>query len=416
MKTNFTIKLFSSLLVAMLLLLGAKSYSQPQYYFTNCTLESGKDKEVGAQYRFPKVKPGFDALVTIDHISDDIKIIDFDDNKNGGFDEAFQPRIQAKSMTTGYAEFTISFVYEGTTKPAEMAEVPATSIDVDGGKNKTEYLSEVDEYFTPGDHVVDFDMFGTDLDISFGAGSVTGRNKAGLEKTLIDTLAREAMFGVVYSKITSFTVRIGLDNQQSGSTTRQRSVYFARFFFPNSFLPINNLVSFTGTRKNESLVALNWKMNPGHGYNTAIIERSYDGVSFVTIGETGMYGKTIASFADNNSSNSSVYYRLKMIEKSGKASYSTVLFIRGNGNTKLSVYPSVVTDNANISFKTSKAGLVSVNLFDLSGKMLMKKSMSTDAGQNTISVNGLSSFSAGQYIVVLQTGESTNTQRIQIIK
>ena len=416
MKTNSTLLKGYSLMLLALVLIGLKSYSQPEYYFLNSSLESGFDKEVGAQYRFPSVKPGFDALVTIDFISPDIKIVDFDDNKNGGFDEAFQPRLMAKSWTKGYAEFTISFVLAGTNKPAQMAEVPATSIDVDGSKRPTEYLSEFDEYFTPGDHQVDFDMMGTDLDISFGAGSVTGRNREGKEKTLIDTLAKEAMFGVIYSKITSFTVRIGLDNQQNGATTRQRSVYFQRFFFANSFLPIKNLTSFAGTRKNDNSVVLNWTMNTGHDYTTAIVEKSLNGSGFTAIGETAMSNKTFANFTDNSGVAASVYYRLKMIEKSGKISYSSVLFIRGNAAAKLAIYPSIATENANISYQTTKAGPVTVNLFDLNGRIVMKKSMNTEAGLNTISLNGLSALSAGQYVVVVRSAESTNTQRIQVTK
>jgi hypothetical protein len=129
-----------------------------------------------------------------------------------------------------------------------------------------------------------------------------------------------------------------------------------------------------------------------------------------------MASKTFASFTDNSGVATSVYYRLKMIEKSGKVSYSSVLFIRGNANTKLSIYPSIATENTNISYQTSKAGQVTVNLFDLNGRIVMKKSITTEAGLNTISLSGLSALSAGQYIVAVNSPESTNSQRIQVVK
>lgn len=418
MKRNFTLNWNYSLVLLVLLLLGVNvnSIAQPEYYFRNCTLEVGVDREVGAQYRFPNVKTGYDALVSIDFISNDIRIVDFDDNRNGGFDEAFQPRILAKPFTTGYAEFTIQFVHAGSTTPAEMTEVPATSIDVDGSRGGSDFLSEFDEYLTPGDHLVDFDMLGTDLDIVFGSGSVTGRNRAGTEKTLIDTLAKEAMFGVIYSRVSSFTVRIGLDNQRNGATTRQRSVYFKRFFYQNSFLPIKNLLSFTGSRKNDNTVGLNWTMNAGHDYVTATIERSVDGKNFASIGQTGMQSKTYSTFSDAGNNGDASYYRLKMMEKSGKASYSTVLFIRGNSNKKIGVYPTIVQDNTNIQYQTTRAGNVSIQLFDLNGRQVMQKSVYTEAGANTIALSGLSAFSTGQYVVVLKSSDAMSTQRISVVK
>ena len=416
MKTNSTPKASFFFLLLTLVFSGLKSYAQPEYYFRNSSLEIGLDKEVGAQYRFPSVKPGFDALVSIDFISPDVKIIDFDDNKNGGFDEAFQPRIQAKGWTKGYAEFTIRFVFTGTNTLAQMAEVPATSIDVDGSRRPTEYLSEFDEYMTPGDHQVDFDMMGTDLDIKFGAGSVTGSNRQGVEKTLIDTVAREAMFGIFYSKIAEFTVRIGLDNQQNGATTRQRSVYFKRFFFANSFLPIKNLKSFTASRKQDNSTVLNWTMNTGHDFTTAVIEKSISGSAFTAIGEISMSNKIAASFIDENINGSSAYFRLRMTEKSGKTSYSSVLFVRGNSKGKMNVYPSVIQDQATISYQAPKAGTIVLHIVDLNGRVVMQKTVAAEAGQNSISLNGLSHYSAGQYVLVLRNSDSISTQRIQVVK
>ena len=79
--------------------------SPPDYVFKNSVLISGTINMAGSSYRFPAVKPGVDAIVLINSISTDVKIVDFDDNANGGFNDAFQPRIQAKGKTSGYAEF-----------------------------------------------------------------------------------------------------------------------------------------------------------------------------------------------------------------------------------------------------------------------------------------------------------------------
>ncbi len=414
MKTNRTFLKSTLLSIFLVTILSLNGFSQPDYVFRNCVLVSGTDKEVGAQYLFPTVKIGVDAIVTINSISTDIKIIDFDDNKNGGFDEAFQPRIQAKGKTNGYAEFVISFVATGTMIPLVMSEVPATSIDVDGNNSATDSMFEFDEYLTPGTYQLDYDLVSTDLRFIYSPGSVTGRNGRGLEKTLIDTMAMEAMFSVIYPNTNSFTVRIGLDNQLSGSTTRQRSVYFKRFFFQNSFLPVSNLLSFIGNRNTNNTVVLNWTMGSLHDYAFTDIEKSVNGHSFISLGRVPVAGKSTSLFYDNSKNTTGAYYRLKMTDKNGKIGYSTIIYIRPDGNFgKMKVFPSIVIDNTNINFSSDNSAPAKISLFDQGGRLVMKKDVSIQAGNNTVALTGLSQFSTGQYFVVVSMEGHQYTQKIQ---
>lgn len=391
-----------------------KGFSQPDYVFKNSVLLSGNDNYAGAQYLFSSVKAGVDAIVTINSISTDIKIVDFDDNKNGGFDEAFQPRIQAKAKTRGYAEFNITFVVTGTNIPLLMTEVPATSIDVDGNKSAVDSMFEFDEYMTPGTYQLDYDLVSTDLRFVYLPGSVTGRNSQGLEKALIDTLAMEAMFSVIYPNVNSVTVRIGLDNHLSVATTRQRSVYFKRFFFQNSFLPVTNLLSFIGNRNSDNSVVLNWTMSNQHDYAVAGIEKSVTGRSFVSIGSVPVAGKSTSLYYDNSKTTTRGYYRLRMTDKNGKIGYSSIIYIRSESNYgKLKVFPSMVNDNTNITLSSDNASRAKISLFDQGGRLVMKKDFAVQAGNNTIALTGLSQFSTGQYFVVVSAEGHQYTQKIQ---
>jgi hypothetical protein len=402
------------LAICLVTISSLNGFSQPDYVFKNSVLLSGTDKGAGAQYRFPSVKTGVDAIVKISSISTDITIIDFDDNKNGGFDEAFQPRIQAKAKTKGYAEFNITFVVTGTNIPLLMTEVPATSIDVDGNKSATDSMFEFDEYMTPGTYQLDYDLVSTDLKFVYSTGSVMGKNFRGLEKALIDTMAMEAMFSVIYPNVNSFTVRIGLDNQLNVATTRQRSVYFKRFFFQNSFLPVTNLLSFIGNRNADNSVVLNWTMSSQHDYAVADIEKCVNGHSFVSIGSVPVSGKSTSLFSDNSKTTFGAYYRLKMTDKNGKIGYSAIIYIRSNSNYgKIKVFPSMVNDNTNITFVSDNASPAKISLFDLGGRLVMKKDIAVQAGNNTLALTGLSQFSTGQYLVVVSTEGHQYTQKIQ---
>lgn len=415
MKRFFTLLKTSLPAFFLLTIISVKGFSQPDYIFKNSVLESGVDKEVGAIYRFPQVKTGVDALVSINFISTDVKVHDFDDNKNGGFDEAFQPRISAKGNTNGYAEFTITFVAQGTSKIIQMTEVPATSIDVDGNKSAKDSMFEFDEYMIPGAYQLDYDMVATDLKFKFTAGSVTGKNTKGLEKALIDTLAMEAMFSVVYPNTSSITVRIGLDNQLSSTTIRQRSVYFKRFFFQNSFLPISNLLSFSANRNTNNEVVLNWRMSNEHEYAVTSVEKSTNGISFSSIGQVPVTGKTSMLYTDNAKIAGGSYYRLKMTDKNGKIGYSAILFVRSvnnNSTGKVTVFPSIVNDNTNISFPADRDGNVKISVFDQSGRLMMKRDANAQSGTNTIALTGLSQLAMGQYIVVVSADGHNYSQKI----
>src|SRR5690349_12622505 len=129
MKTKSAwILLIAVLLYFIFVLLSYSSFAQLDYTFKNGSLISGTDTLVGAQYRFTGIAAGIDGIISIDFLSPGTSIATFDDNANGGYDEAFQPRITCNAKTNGYAEFTVSFVKTGTNIPKHMPTVPACSI------------------------------------------------------------------------------------------------------------------------------------------------------------------------------------------------------------------------------------------------------------------------------------------------
>src|SRR5687768_1731369 len=136
MKTNGTLITGILRLVALVLVLTTSAKAQPSgadFRFTTHSLISGVDRQEGATYLFTNVRAGVDCRVTILDITSGTQVETFDDNSNGtGFIEAFQPRIQVNGRTRGYGEFRFRFVKQGTDIDTLMAEIPATSIDIDG--------------------------------------------------------------------------------------------------------------------------------------------------------------------------------------------------------------------------------------------------------------------------------------------
>jgi hypothetical protein len=116
-------------------------------------------------------------------------------------------------------------------------------------------------------------------------------------------------------------------------------------------LPLT-LLSFTGAETNGGIL-LQWKTS--NEINTAFfdIEESSDGIDFNAAGK--VYAASIYSFENNyryqekNVPNGIHYYRLKIVDKDGRFTYSPVIFITVKNKKQLLVYPTVTNGSFNIS-------------------------------------------------------------------
>ncbi|WP_207513932.1 hypothetical protein [Longitalea luteola] len=265
MKTNGTHIIMLTVFLQLLFLFFSISVNaQARYRFRNASKISGTDRQVGAQYRFPTVQTGTDALVTITAITGGL-ILNALDGSSSGFDEAFQPIITLPARSRGYAEFNIQFVTAGTTIPMVQTEVPITPIDIDGIAGD---IYEFDEIFLSGSSYVDYNMTGSAIALTFPAANrVVGTNIGGVTYNGVDTIAKDCMFSVVNAGVSSIVVRVGADNKDnSTSDQRLRSIYFKKFTYPNSVLGTRVIPS--GRTNNNSNNQPAFKVFPSIFHNT----------------------------------------------------------------------------------------------------------------------------------------------------
>jgi hypothetical protein len=125
------------------------SYSQG-LVFKNSRLESGKAGADKSTYRFPNVKPGHDALVSIKGRSSTKVELESIDITNSGHADAFQPQVSYNNGTvTGkvkwYMDFEVVIVKAGTKQRVQLDEISCTALDVDGNGDKIrEYIVYTD--------------------------------------------------------------------------------------------------------------------------------------------------------------------------------------------------------------------------------------------------------------------------------
>ena len=169
-------------------------------------------------------------------------------------------------------------------------------------------------------------------------------------------------------------------------------------FNDQSALPLK-LLSFTGSYSNFKN-KLNWETASELNFSKFEIEKSFDALKFEKIGEI-KGGKNQYSFIDNNKgTESTAYYRLKMVDNDGSFAFSGVVVVKKKvlATNGVSVYPVPASDRLTINIQSDKTDVGLVNIYDISGKLLSAFSRPLQKGLNAIQIN-TTSFSAGNYFV-----------------
>lgn len=188
----------------------------------------------------------------------------------------------------------------------------------------------------------------------------------------------------------------------------------------NVVLPLR-LLAFTGTLKNNR-TDLQWTTAQECGTSHFNIQRSFNGEQFITVGEVKAAGKettTQYAYSDNQlpaGKESRVYYRLQIVDKDGKTSYSKViLFTLEQAPGLLRVYPNPAVNSINMSLGLEKAGQARVILTDLSGKAVKQFTASLTSGNSSISLD-ISDLSTATYFLSVYTAEGKRLQEKVIVR
>ncbi len=173
-------------------------------------------------------------------------------------------------------------------------------------------------------------------------------------------------------------------------------------------------------------VELNWRTASEYNSDKFEIERTVKTEAgygiFNKIDEEKAVGRsasptTYGPIVDNNVQMGTTYaYRLKMIDLTGEFTYSQVkeVTIGGeNGAWLGEARPNPVENTSEINFSAN--GAVTVELYDLTGKLVQVLFNGTVDGVNTLSINA-GELTSGTYNVVLKSAGVTLTRSINVIK
>jgi hypothetical protein len=366
----------------------------------------GTENQVGAKYRFNNIGTGKAAIVTIVAATGGASVDILDDN-NLTKPEAFSPRIKVPANSTGMVEFKIEFVTGNSDNPKMLDTLYATAMDIDGNSS----LHEMDAINMNGG-TVSYQSNSLQIAVTQTGTEFLGKNIGSVEYDAVDTSAKQVMFTVTKKDVSSFIYKAGAENLQAGAVSRQKGIYFKGFTYPSfTLLPVT-LTKFQGNNRNIGNV-LDWQTGSEQNTKSFSIEKSLDGVTFTTIGETAAAGNSNTiqnyTFTDTHVKSGISYYRLRTTDRDGSFSYSASVVIKKDAEAgQVSLFPCPAVDFTIVSITSAEQQTIALRMLDKDGKSVYTRSENIKKGTTNIRLGQLDKYPSGTYYLqVVQPGKTT---------
>jgi endoglucanase len=215
----------------------------------------------------------------------------------------------------------------------------------------------------------------------------------------------------------------GVANENSWEITEPAIYYQAAYISLLARVIGNNLsgiplplhrIDISATRNNNE-TSISWKTEQNDESKEFDLQRSTDGIHFITI-RTVMAepGKNNYSEEDHSSEaqHATVYYRIKEIDQTNRESYSPVVRLSSTWNNVVSVYPNPAKNIIVISGHTVN-GRLTVQIFDAAGKLVLKESWQLPVGNYSKTIR-IEELKAGVYW--LRVSGIQSDHRVKIVK
>jgi hypothetical protein len=186
----------------------------------------------------------------------------------------------------------------------------------------------------------------------------------------------------------------------------------------------SSMHDFRGSLGAEGTSQLNWRVLNNQEVSYFEVERSLDGVHFTNIGrvERKVSSTTTAnySFEDNiaNVIGANVYYRIRMINANQSTKYSNSIrlsLVKGN-QTSVSIFPNPARDLVQVQISATGDTEASIQLFELSGKLVFTTNETIQRGNNIIALDKLAGTAKGVYLAVVHVGNEVFRQKIVLLQ
>lgn len=195
--------------------------------------------------------------------------------------------------------------------------------------------------------------------------------------------------------------------------------------FPtNSTLPLQ-LISFGGSFRNNN-ATLTWEVENLQNFSHFELERSNNGSSYAAIASRQPVGdpaaRTTYQYVDDLSANTarSFYYRLKMIDKDGRYTYSNIILIRKEdkaiSDLRINPNPIIAGTSTTVRFEAAARASVEFRVVDMSGRIVLTQQNNANEGTNSVPLLNLERLQPGMYILQMLNGSEKQVVKFSIAR
>ncbi len=175
-----------------------------------------------------------------------------------------------------------------------------------------------------------------------------------------------------------------------------------------SFLLVHN-TTFKGVLQ-QGKVNLTWNITPNNDVDYFEVEKSLESTTYTSlekvIAKSTTDNQGVYATIDAQPSIGVSYYRLKIVDKQGKFSYSQVITIKNNQfNVVHKIVPNPIEDKLTITMTLAKQTPVKVHIVDMNGKIVVSQVFNGTTGTANYNMTNLEKLAAGTYTVKVYTNQ-----------
>ena len=206
-------------------------------------------------------------------------------------------------------------------------------------------------------------------------------------------------------------------NAQSDAAVKFHNDATATLSREAAILPVS-LVKFTASIINGHRSVINWSTSQEINNRYYIVEKSNNGQTFTTVAKVSGNGTTSLKHTysitdDISTADNVIYYRLKQVDFDDKFNYSHIITLKINDENKvLNISPNPFVSYINVKMDWLKNEIISVNILDVEGKILVNKKLQASKGANNLRMNELSNLSSGSYFIQFISATERQTHKI----
>ena len=186
----------------------------------------------------------------------------------------------------------------------------------------------------------------------------------------------------------------------------------------SSVLPVT-LLNFSASYVSANNVKVSWTTTDEINAAYYVVERSSDNANFIPVAQVDASNSVdpIHAYEVNdqlyNINGNIVYYRLRIVDNSGKYTYSKVIPVKlDQPDNTFSVYPNPVDNYTILNLFSDKPGNGMLRLIDNSGRQILTKSFTITNGNNSIMIDQLGYLPKGIYIIQVMVNDNLYNQKI----